>query len=259
MPLDEILFIDTERKTLPFRQAARCKVKTISSWKQFEAVMKAGSGLLDFKANEQDKADYYNPVKIVVVDSFTRILYLLSEFLKRNKVTGYDYWREYSDILEQLLMTWQSKGRFIVFTALDEIVRDSDSIDRIVVKVDGKKLEGKIESFFTIVLHNTSTRSSRVQRLINSAQIPMAEIPPNRLMACLQRGIFRMTCLRCLALFTITMIWQITPTLCPHQFWSVARAGAENQQVLNIYSRSRNVRRTRQSRNPRPKCSHARH
>jgi hypothetical protein len=153
MPLDEILFCDTERKTLPFRQAARCKVKTISSWKQFEAVMKAGSGLLDFKANEQDKADYYNPIKVVVVDSFTRILYLLSEFLKQNKVTGYDYWREYSDILEQLLMTWQSKGRFIIFTALDEIVRDNDSIDRIVVKVDGKKLEGKIESFFTIVLH----------------------------------------------------------------------------------------------------------
>lgn len=115
--------------------------------------MKAGSGLLDFNANEQDKADYYNPIKIVVVDSFTRILYLLSEFLKQNKVTGYDYWREYSDILEQLLMTWQSKGRFIIFTALDEIVRDSDSIDRIVVKVDGKRLEGKIESFFTTVLH----------------------------------------------------------------------------------------------------------
>lgn len=153
MPLDEILFIDTERKTLPFRQAARCKVKTISSWKQFEAVMRAGSGLIEFKASEQNKADYYNPVKLVVIDSFTRILYLLSEFLKQNKITGYDYWREYSDILEQLLMTWQSKGRFIVFTALDEIVRDSDSIDRIVVKVDGKKLEGKIESFFTIVLH----------------------------------------------------------------------------------------------------------
>lgn len=153
MPLDEILFIDTERKTLPFRQAARCKVKTVSSWKQFEAVMRAGSGLIEFKASEQDKADYYNPVKLVVIDSFTRILYLLSEFLKQNKITGYDYWREYSDILEQLLMTWQAKGRFIVFTALDEIVRDSDSIDRIVVKVDGKKLEGKIESFFTIVLH----------------------------------------------------------------------------------------------------------
>ena len=72
--------------------------------------MKAGSGLLDFKANEQDKADYYNPIKVVVIDSFTRILYLLSEFLKQNKITGYDYWREYSDILEQLLMTGSPKA-----------------------------------------------------------------------------------------------------------------------------------------------------
>lgn len=113
--------------------------------------MKAGCGLSDPK--DKEKADYYEPIKVVIIDSFTRILFLLSEFLKENKITGYEFWREYGDMIEKLFMTWNSKGRFIVFTALDEVVRDTDSIDRIVVKVEGKKLEGKIESFFTVVLH----------------------------------------------------------------------------------------------------------
>ena len=149
---DEVLFIDTERKMLPFKQATACKVKTVSSWRQFEATMKAGCGLMDF-SKDPERADYYDPLKVVIVDSFTRILFLLSEFLKENQVKGYDFWRDYGDTIEKLLMTWNSKGRFIVFTALDEVIRDTDSIDRVVVKVDGKKLEGKIESFFTVVIH----------------------------------------------------------------------------------------------------------
>lgn len=100
-----------------------------------------------------EKADFYNPTKVVIIDSFTRVLFLLSEWLKQNQIKGYDFWRDYADTIEKLLMTWQSKGRFIIFTGLDEVVRDNDSVDRIVVKIDGKKLEGKIESYFTIVLH----------------------------------------------------------------------------------------------------------
>jgi hypothetical protein len=152
MPIEEVLFIDVERKTLPFRQAAKAKVKTVTSWHQFEAVLKAGCGLLDL-SNDKEKADFYDPVKVVFIDSFTRVLYLLSEHLRESKIKGFDFWRDYADILEKMLMTWQSKGRFIVFTALDEIVRDTDSIDSKVIKVDGKKLEGKVESYFTIVLH----------------------------------------------------------------------------------------------------------
>jgi Cdc6-like AAA superfamily ATPase len=152
MPTEEVLFIDTERKTLPFRNAAKCKVKTVTTWKQFEATVRAGSGLMDF-SNDKEKADYYGPIKVVIIDSFTRVLYLLSEHLKSLQIKGFDFWRDYGDMIEKMHMTWASKGRFIVFTALDEVVRDTDSIDRVVVKVEGKKLEGKIESFFTVVLH----------------------------------------------------------------------------------------------------------
>lgn len=148
---EEVLIIDTERKTLPFRQASRVKAITVDSWKQFETALKAGTGQLDL-SKYPDKREFYEPIRVVVVDSFTRILYLLSEWLKSNKIRGFDFWRDYADELERLLMQWKSNGRFIIYTALDEIVQDSQAVDRVVVKVDGKKLEGRVESYFTICL-----------------------------------------------------------------------------------------------------------
>lgn len=150
--VDEVLFIDTERKMLPFRKASQAKVKTASTWEQFEALMRVGCGITDV-SKDKEKSEYYDPVKVVIIDSFTRVLYLLSQYLERKMSTGFTFWKDYADMIEKLLMSWSSKGRFIVFTALDEVVRDTDSIDRIVVKIDGKKLEGKIESYFSIVLH----------------------------------------------------------------------------------------------------------
>jgi hypothetical protein len=150
--IDEVLFVDTERKNLPFKQASSCKVITVQDWKTYLGVMKAGCGLVDL-SGKPDKAEFYDPIKVVIVDSFTRILFLLSEFLHEHKIKGYDFWREFADTIERLLMTWQSQGRFIIFTALDEAVRDNDSVDRVVVKIDGKRLEGKVESYFTICLH----------------------------------------------------------------------------------------------------------
>lgn len=149
--LEEVLFIDTERKSLPFRQAASTKVKTALTWPDFLKAMNDGCGVNDLSKHPK-RAAYYNPIKLVAIDSFTRMLFLLSENLKSQGVKGYDFWREYGEAIEKLLMTWQSKGQFIVFTAIDEVVRDADNIDRKVVKVQGKQLEGLIESFFSVVL-----------------------------------------------------------------------------------------------------------
>lgn len=155
--IDEVLFINTERKTLPFRLAPKAKNRDVTSWQQFEAIMAAGCGLT--KIDDPDKAAYYEPVKLVAVDSFTRLSYLLSEFLKSKQIKGFDFWRDYGDIIEKLLITWQSNGRFIVFTALDEVIQDADNIDRIVVRVEGRKMRGAVESFFSIVLHTHFNRT----------------------------------------------------------------------------------------------------
>lgn len=136
---------------LPFKVGSIAKQKVANNWSVFNALMKAGCGLTAIE--DPEKAKYYDPIKVVVVDSFTRCLYLLSQALKQANIKGYDFWRDYGDTIEKLLMEWQSRGRFIIFTALDEVIRDNDSIDRKVIKVEGKKLEGMIESFFSIVLH----------------------------------------------------------------------------------------------------------
>lgn len=149
---EQVLFLDTEKKMLPFREGANAKIKTVEHWDDFEKTMSDGCGMSDLTAFPK-RSEFYNPIEVVFVDSFTRMLYLLSKNLKDKQIKGYDFWRDYGEIIEQLLMSWKSKRRFVVFTAIDEVVRDSDSVDRRVIKVEGKKLEGMIESYFTICLH----------------------------------------------------------------------------------------------------------
>lgn len=149
-PIDEILFIDTENKSLPFPHAAECKVRTVLNWTDFERVMSDGFGITDL-SDKPNRFKYYNPIKAVVIDSFTRITYLLSEYLKDSGVKGRDFWRDFGDILEKSLMTWRAKSRFVIYTAIDDVIQDADSVDRRQVKVSGR-MSGAIESFFTVTL-----------------------------------------------------------------------------------------------------------
>ena len=145
----EVFIINTEDKLLPFKSSVKIKSKVVKTWTQFEAVMKDACGL---NPKMSDKAkEVFAPVKLVFVDSFTRILYLLSKHLKSQGVRGHDFWREYGDTLEQLLMDWKVSGKYLVFTAIDEVIQDSDSVYRTIVSVDGR-MKNKVESFFGIVL-----------------------------------------------------------------------------------------------------------
>ena len=146
---NEIFVINTEDKLLPFRSSVNVKNKVVKTWGQFESVMKDACGLNPKMPDATKK--YFEPVKFIFVDSFTRILYLLSKHLKTQGVKGHDFWREYKEVLEQMLMDWKSSGKQLVFTAIDEVIQDSDSVYRTVVSVDGS-LKGKVESYFGIVL-----------------------------------------------------------------------------------------------------------
>jgi hypothetical protein len=145
----EVFVINTEDKLLPFKSSVKIKNKVVKTWTEFESVMKDACGM---NTKMSDKAkEYFEPVKIVFVDSFTRILYLLSKHLKSQGVRGHDFWKEYRDTLEQLLMDWKTSGKQLVFTAIDEVIQDSDSVYRTVASIDGS-LKGKVESYFGIVL-----------------------------------------------------------------------------------------------------------
>lgn len=148
---DEVLFINTERKMLPFRNAAQCKVRSINSWQQFLAVMNVACGIV--KVKDPAKAAYYDCLKVIVIDSFTRCSYWFQKHLREQNVSGHKYWGDYADVFQTLLMQWKSNGRFIVWIGLDEVVTDNDGIDRVTVKVEGQRLRTTIESYFSIVIH----------------------------------------------------------------------------------------------------------
>lgn len=146
---EEVFVINTEDKVLPFKSSIKVKNKVTKTMQEFEAVIKDACGLKKEQSEQVKKI--FEPVKLIFVDSFTRILYLLGKQLKSQGFTGFDLWREYKETLEQMLMDWKASGKQLVFTALDEVIQDSDSVYRTVVSVDGS-LKGKIESYFTIAL-----------------------------------------------------------------------------------------------------------
>lgn len=158
---EEVMFIDTERKNLPFREAANAKIKTVTTWEEFTRTMLDACGVnnLDQFPNRKE---YYSPIRCVVVDSFTRMLYLLSKVLGKQGITGFSFWREFADILEEMLMSWSSDGRFIVFTAIDEVLTNDSVIDSRVARVDGRKHRGAIESYFNVVLHTHFDRTKEL-------------------------------------------------------------------------------------------------
>lgn len=155
---DEVMFIDTERKNLPFRQSVTSKIKTVLTWDDFMRTMQDACGVNDL-SKFPNRKDYYSPIKCVVVDSFTRMLYLLGKVLERQGATGFTFWREFADKLEELLMSWSTDGRFIVFTAIDEVLHNDSVIDSRVARVEGRKHKGAIESYFNVVLHTHYDRT----------------------------------------------------------------------------------------------------
>lgn len=147
---DEVFVVNTEDKLLPFKSSVKIKNKVVKSWGEFEAVMKVVCGIKP-NMTAQEKA-ISEPIKLVFVDSFTRILYLLSRHLKEKElISGHAFWKEYGDRLEQMQMDWKANGKFQVYTAIDEVIQDSDSVYRTVVSVDGR-MKGKVESYFNTVL-----------------------------------------------------------------------------------------------------------
>lgn len=154
---DEIMVIDTERKMLPFREASIIKrTKTITSYTQYLQLMN------DLSSNNLSESakKYLEPVKLIFVDSFTRLLWLMGEHYDKKGIKGFDYWREMLIETQRRLMTLPEGGRFMVFNSLDDVVQDADGINRIKAFAQGQ-MSGQVESFFTIVLHTHYNRMKK--------------------------------------------------------------------------------------------------
>jgi Osmosensitive K+ channel histidine kinase len=153
--------INNEQKALPFR-------------KRFKRHYLLPTKLPKNKAGEFDEKELASAVtreyrkvlgeelespgtKLVVVDSFTRWSDYVLEY---NQIvhSGYDIYRNYNDNVKSMLNRVNATAeKTVVFTAVDEVVLVETENEHLQersrrCKIYGRELEGKIESYFTIVL-----------------------------------------------------------------------------------------------------------
>jgi len=146
---DEIFVINTENRNLPFRSANKIPSFNVKSWKQFATVMMDALEL-NPKASDAVKKKFENK-RLIFVDSFTRLLYWLSKELTSQGISGHSYWKEFGDMIAELAMESKPQNKFLVYSAIDEVISDGDVIDKKVVSVAGR-MKGMVESYFDVVM-----------------------------------------------------------------------------------------------------------
>lgn len=145
---EEIMIINTETRIPSFDYTGITNYR-VKSWKDFMAVLSLAMG--QSKAKDEKTQKTIDSKKLIFVDSFTRLIYWLSKELKAQGIRGHDFWREFGDILESVLMEKKPTDKFLVYTSLDEVISDNDTIDRKVASAPGR-LKGNVESHFDVVL-----------------------------------------------------------------------------------------------------------
>ena len=139
MKKNELVVISTENKQLPFPNAKNVEQKFVKDFQEFAKILEEEVGNPDRKC--------------IVIDSFTRILDLITSYLEDvKKISGYGFWKYYAKFIRKMLMKSMQTNKWLIWIAIDDTQFNSDGEEVITVKVQGKELKGLIESFFTIVL-----------------------------------------------------------------------------------------------------------
>lgn len=165
----EVLYLNTELKQLPFPSKDwKLNIFIPSLDMLYQPSNKLAqnyetAGLLQ-KLNFDDTI---NPVtgkplksiKVVIIDSLTRVQELIIDYAKRKGVTGWDVWTLYAEILRGIFRcTGNYKNRFIIYTGLSEDVISSDGVIKSYVKAQGQ-LKKEVESYFSVVLWSIFDKS----------------------------------------------------------------------------------------------------
>lgn len=148
LPKDKTVILNIERKMLPFKEAVKFNNINIADVPGSPAIFEYDKNL--------DKAVKDDNVRYIVHESFTRYS---DELLKRSKLInkGFEIYNYYADNMIKLIDKISSiENKWNIIIALEELVdfmqpNGTKTMSRRVA-VNGQKLEGKIESYFTLVL-----------------------------------------------------------------------------------------------------------
>ena len=130
------IIINTERKQLPFRNAAKFKQANCASYQEFLALL----------ARAEKSA-----AEIIVIDSFTSLSEQVQAYAKATW-RGFDIWSGYADTIYQIIQRTKLIDKYVVFIGIDEPLQDGNGEITRHVRVEGKALKGSIEKEFTCVL-----------------------------------------------------------------------------------------------------------
>jgi adenylate kinase family enzyme len=143
LPKNSTRILNIEKKILPFKEALQFNSLMLDTHFQVE--------------DEFDKAVADDNVKTIIIESFTRY----SDALIANCRMADKTWGAYNMYSDRMLSFFQNKlfkaqNKQIFLTAIPELVEQYDAMGAKKtprrIGVAGKKLEGMIESYFTVVL-----------------------------------------------------------------------------------------------------------
>lgn len=103
-------------------------------------------------------------IKTIVIESFSSYCDKVAQKAK-TVASGWEIWNYYNEKIYNLLdSSKDNNGKFIIFICIDEVIKIMSSSGAETtqrrIKVDGKKLEGKVEYHFPIVLY-TLTKADK--------------------------------------------------------------------------------------------------
>ena len=168
------VILNVERKALPFRRASLFKrQRNIESVDEFDK-------LFDLALLDRDK----NTV-VIVIESFTSLSEVVLQKAKKTKI-GFDVYGWYQTKVTEIIQKSKSNPDiYIVFMAIDDLIKNDAEIALRSVKVEGRALEGKIEKEFVMCLHTVVERDGKgnptYQFLTNSDGIRTAKSPKEML------------------------------------------------------------------------------
>jgi len=141
------IVLNTERKRLPFPDKTFTRQFPINNYK----LKQNDSEEFDFMLKRALSADA-EKTDAIVIESFTALCEMIMASATK-LYRGFDVFKWYADQVFEVL--WQSKNsdKYVVFIAIDEGFDHLSGDIRRRCSLEGKKMEGKVEKEFTIVLY----------------------------------------------------------------------------------------------------------
>lgn len=143
LPKDTTIILNTERKTLPFREGKDFKMNfAIHNYPQFEKAF--------------DKALKSDKITHIVVESLTSLIEMIDEHAERITGGGFEKWALYNTTLAEVFKKSKSSlDKYVFMISIDQVIESAEGVSERYAVVQGNRWKKSIEKEFVNVLYST--------------------------------------------------------------------------------------------------------